>query len=161
MVVLTDFWLGSAVPPFLVSHAVVGGVFGHGVFYTSVSRDNMTSVSPAANIAPAFVVCGNNDDRGSPGQQSRPLIIDIARLNWTRLRELGAPEIATRISQYQMAYRLQASVPGLTDLSDEPARVPEAHGPDVRQPGTYTYNCLMARRLVERGVRFVQLIHAG
>jgi hypothetical protein len=91
----------------------------------------------------------------------RGLLDDIARLNEIRLRELGDPEIATRISQYEMAYRMQASVPELTDLSSEPTRVLEMYGPDVRQPGTYAYNCLMARRLIERGVRFVQLMHAG
>src|SRR5205085_6005555 len=89
------------------------------------------------------------------------LLDDVARLNEIRQRELGDPEIATRIAQYEMAYRMQTSVPELTDLSREPARVLEMYGPDVRQPGTYAYNCLMARRLVERGVRFVQLMHAG
>src|SRR5262249_49860170 len=101
----------------------------------------------------------------NPDGLSRPmrrgLLDDVARLNELHLRDLGDPEIATRIAQYEMAYRMQASVPGLTDLSNEPARVLEMYGPDVRQPGTYAYNCLMARRLVERGVRFVQLMHAG
>jgi hypothetical protein len=101
----------------------------------------------------------------NPDGLSRPmrrgLLDDVARLNAIRLRDLGDPEIATRISQYEMAYRMQASVPELTDLSREPAHVLQMYGPDVRQPGTYAYNCLMARRLVERGVRFVQLMHAG
>jgi hypothetical protein len=91
----------------------------------------------------------------------RGMLDDIAHLNDIRLRELGDPEIATRISQYEMAYRMQASVPDLTDLSREPARVLDMYGPDVHTPGTYAYNCLMARRLIERGVRFVQLMHAG
>jgi hypothetical protein len=86
---------------------------------------------------------------------------DLARLNALHLRDFGDPEIATRIAQYEMAYRMQASVPELTDLSREPASVLDMYGPDVRQPGTYAYNCLMARRLVERGVRFVQVMHAG
>jgi hypothetical protein len=101
----------------------------------------------------------------NPDGMSRPmrrgLLDDIARLNEIRLRELGDPEIGTRIAQYEMAYRMQASVPGLTDFSREPARVLDMYGPDVRQPGTYAYNCLMARRLIERGVRYVQLMHAG
>jgi Protein of unknown function (DUF1501) len=101
----------------------------------------------------------------NPDGMSRPmrrgLLDDIARLNEMHLRELGDPEIATRIAQYEMAYRMQASVPGLTDLSNEPARVLDMYGPDVRQPGTFAHNCLMARRLVERGVRCVQLMHAG
>jgi hypothetical protein len=98
---------------------------------------------------------------GMSRQLRRGLLDDVARLNEVHLRDLGDPEIATRISQYEMAYRMQASVPELTDLSREPAHVLEMYGPDVRQPGTYAYNCLLARRLVERGVRFVQLMHAG
>jgi hypothetical protein len=91
----------------------------------------------------------------------RGMLDDIARLNELHLRDYGDPEIATRITQYEMAYRMQASVPELTDLSREPASVLDRYGPDVRTPGTFAYNCLMARRLVERGVRFVQLMHAG
>ena len=101
----------------------------------------------------------------NPAGMSRPMrrgmLDDIARLNDLHLRDYGDPEIATRITQYEMAYRMQASVPELTDLSREPASVLERYGPDVRTPGTFAYNCLMARRLVERGVRFVQLMHAG
>jgi hypothetical protein len=101
----------------------------------------------------------------NPEGMSRPmrrgLLDDIARLNEMHLRDFGDPEIATRIAQYEMAYRMQASVPELTDLSNEPTNVLESYGPDVRTPGTFAYNCLMARRLVERGVRFVQLMHAG
>src|ERR1041384_1379782 len=77
------------------------------------------------------------------------------------LREFGDPEISTRIAQYEMAYKMQASVPELTDLSSEPQSVLEMYGPDVKRQGSYAYNCLMARRLAERGVRFVQLMHAG
>jgi hypothetical protein len=101
----------------------------------------------------------------NPDGLSRPMrrgqLDDIARLNALHLRELGDPEIATRITQYEMAYRMQASVPELTELSREPERVLQMYGPDVCVPGTYAYNCLTARRLVERGVRFVQLMHAG
>ena len=86
---------------------------------------------------------------------------DLARLNELKRAECGDPEIATRIAQYEMAFRMQASVPDLTDLSREPKSVFDLYGPDARQPGTYAYNCLMARRLVERGVRCVQLMHAG
>lgn len=91
----------------------------------------------------------------------RGILDDLARLNEIKLRESGDPEIATRIAQYEMAYRMQASVPELTDLSREPEHVLEMYGPDVRQQGSYAYNCLMARRLAERGVRFIQLMHAG
>jgi hypothetical protein len=102
-----------------------------------------------------------SDPDGMSRQMRRGLLDDLARLNQIHLRDFGDPEIATRISQYEMAYRMQTSIPELTDLSSEPARVLEMYGPDVRQPGTYAYNCLMARRLVERGVPFVQLMHAG
>ncbi len=91
----------------------------------------------------------------------RHYLDDLARLNQIKLRDFGDPEIATRIAQYEMAYRMQTSVPELTDLSTEPEHIFEAYGPDSRQPGTYAANCLLARRLVERGVRFVQLFHRG
>jgi hypothetical protein len=69
--------------------------------------------------------------------------------------------ISTRIAQYEMAYRMQASVPELTDLSKEPERIFELYGPESRTPGTFAANCLLARRLAERGVRFIQLFHRG
>jgi hypothetical protein len=91
----------------------------------------------------------------------RGLLDDIARINEHKLHDFGDPEIATRIAQYEMAFKMQASVPELTDLSREPRSVLEMYGPQVREPGTFAYNCLMARRLVERGVRCVQVMHAG
>ncbi len=98
---------------------------------------------------------------GMSREMRRGLLDDIAQLNELKLRDFGDPEIATRIAQYEMAYRMQASVPELTDLSDETQETLAMYGPDVTQPGTFAYNCLMARRLAERGVRFVQLMHAG
>jgi hypothetical protein len=65
------------------------------------------------------------------------------------------------MAQYEMAFRMQTSVPELTDVSSEPEHIFDLYGPDARQPGTYAYNCLLARRLAERGVRFVQLFHRG
>jgi hypothetical protein len=91
----------------------------------------------------------------------RGLLDDIRSLNEMKLAEFGDPEIATRIAQYEMAYRMQASVPELADFSDEPKHVIDSYGPDVTRQGSFAYNCLMARRLVERGVRFVQCFHAG
>ncbi len=91
----------------------------------------------------------------------RQMLDDIARINERKLAEFGDPEIATRLAQYEMAFRMQASVPELTDLSDEPASVLERYGPAVREQGSFAWNCLMARRMIERGVRFVQLMHAG
>ena len=89
------------------------------------------------------------------------MLDDLAALNEKRAQEVGDPEIRTRIAQYEMAYRMQTSVPELTDLSTEPEHVLESYGPDVRRKGSFAYNCLMARRLVERGTRFVQVMHAG
>jgi hypothetical protein len=91
----------------------------------------------------------------------RRMLDDLARLNDIKLREIGDPEIATRIAQYEMAFRMQASVPELTDLSGEPRHVFDLYGPDARKPGTFAANCLLARRLAERGVRFIQLFHRG
>jgi hypothetical protein len=91
----------------------------------------------------------------------RGILDDVAQINQLKLQEFGDPEIATRISQYEMAYRMQMSVPELTDLSKEPQSILDMYGPDVKRQGSYAYNCLMARRLAERGVRFVQLMHAG
>jgi hypothetical protein len=82
-------------------------------------------------------------------------------MNEMALHEAGDPEIATRIAQYEMAYRMQMSVPELTDFSKEPKHVLDMYGPDVHRQGSFAYNCLMARRLAERGVRFTQLMHAG
>ncbi len=91
----------------------------------------------------------------------RRMLDDLAALNQMRLAEVGDPEIGTRIAQYEMAYRMQASVPELTDFSKEPKHVFDLYGPEARKPGTYAANCLLARRLVERGARFVQLFHRG
>lgn len=91
----------------------------------------------------------------------RKTLDHLGELNRLRLAETGDPEIETRIAQYEMAFRMQTSVPELTDVSDEPESTFALYGDDARKPGTYAYNCLMARRLSERGVRFVQLFHRG
>jgi len=91
----------------------------------------------------------------------RDMLDDLARMNELKLAQVGDPEISTRIAQYEMAFRMQTSVPELTDVSNEPAHVFDLYGPDARKPGTYAYNCLIARRLAERDVRFVQLYHMG
>ena len=91
----------------------------------------------------------------------RRILDDLAQLNRIKLAEFGDPEIATRIAQYEMAYRMQTSVPELTDVSNEPRHVFEMYGPESQKPGTFAANCLLARRLCERGVRFVQLFHRG
>jgi len=91
----------------------------------------------------------------------RRMLDTLAQLNRQRYQQVLDPEINTRIAQYEMAYRMQSSVPELTDISDEPANVLEMYGPDVHKPGTFSANCLLARRLAERGVKFVQVFIRG
>jgi hypothetical protein len=98
---------------------------------------------------------------GMSRQVRRGILDDLTRLNELRWQEIGDPEIATRISQYEMAYRMQMSVPELTDFSTETRETLDSYGPDVERQGSFAYNCLMARRLAERGVKFIQLMHAG
>ncbi|MFP6904215.1 MAG: DUF1501 domain-containing protein, partial [Verrucomicrobiota bacterium] len=102
-----------------------------------------------------------SNPEGMKPELRRGLLDDLAELNQLKYQEAGDPEIQTRIAQYEMAYRMQTSVPELTDFSDEPEHVLALYGPQVREPGTFAYNCLMARRLAERGVPFVQCMHAG
>jgi hypothetical protein len=102
-----------------------------------------------------------SDPPGMSREVRRDLLDGIARLNRVRLEVTGDPEIATRIAQYEMAFRMQSSVPELTDLTKESKATLEMYGPDVERRGSYAYNCLMARKLAERGVRFVQLMHSG
>jgi hypothetical protein len=98
---------------------------------------------------------------GYDASARRRMLDDLARLNQEQFAAQGDPEIDTRIRQYEMAYRMQTSVPELTDFSNEPESILEMYGPDVRKRGTYAYNCLLARRLAERDVRFIQLFHMG
>lgn len=93
---------------------------------------------------------------------SRRQVLDVlAQMNDMRLDDFGDPEIRSRISQYEMAYKMQTSVPEVTDLSSEPDEIFELYGEDARKPGTYAANCLLARRMAERDVKFVQLYHMG
>jgi hypothetical protein len=102
-----------------------------------------------------------NDPKGVRREDRRKVLDMIADLNCREAEASGDSEVLARIAQYEMAYRMQASVPELTDLSKESGAALEMYGPDVRKPGTYAYNCLMARRMAERGVRFIQLYHRG
>jgi hypothetical protein len=98
---------------------------------------------------------------GIDAETRRRQLDDLAKLNELKLKEQGDPEIAARTAQYEMAFRMQSSVPELTDISQEPQNILDRYGPDAKKPGTFAYNCLLARRLAERGVRFVQLFHRG
>lgn len=102
-----------------------------------------------------------NDTPGIDRSNRRAMLNDLAALNRIRFRETGDPEIETRISQYEMAFRMQAAAPEVVDLSNESVETFELYGPDAKVPGSYAYNCLLARRMAERGVRFIQLFHRG
>jgi uncharacterized protein (DUF1501 family) len=91
----------------------------------------------------------------------RDMLNDQRDLNRRSHQRIGDPEIETRIAQYELAFRMQTSVPELADVSSEPEHIFDLYGPDARQPGTFAANCLLARRLAERGVRFIQLFHIG
>ena len=102
-----------------------------------------------------------SNPKGVSKEIRRDMMDGLSQLNQLKKGRVGDPEISTRISQYEMAFRMQTSIPELTDLSDEPQHVLDMYGPSVKIQGTFAYNCIMARRLVERGTRSVQVMHAG
>jgi hypothetical protein len=102
-----------------------------------------------------------HNPEGMSSAQRRVLLDDIQAMNASHLSDYGDPEIDARIAQYEMSYKMQVSVPDLLDFSNEPKSGIEKYGPDALVKGTFANNCLIARRLLERGVRFVQLMHSG
>lgn len=102
-----------------------------------------------------------NNPPGVSRESRRAMLDSIATINQARFAETGDPEIEARIAQYEMAFRMQTSVPDLTDLSGEPDHVRDLYGPDADKPGSFAYNCILARRMAERGVPFIQLFHRG
>jgi hypothetical protein len=102
-----------------------------------------------------------SDPPGLTRDRRRNLLDGLAALNEHHYQRAGDPEIETRIAQYEMAFRMQASVPDLVDTASEPDYIHELYGEDSRKPGTFSANCLLARRLAERHVRFIQLYHRG
>ena len=102
-----------------------------------------------------------NNPEGMPVAMRRRMLDALSGMNQIEHERLGDPETSVRIAQYEMAFRMQSSVPELTDLSKEPASVYDLYGEDARKPGTFAHSCLMARRLAERGVRFTQIYHRG
>ncbi len=102
-----------------------------------------------------------NNPQGVAPEGRRRMLDKLAQLNQMYLDEVGDPEIVTRIAQYEMAYRMQTSVPEVMDISKEPDWVYKLYGPDSMIPGTYAANCILARRLAERDVKFIQLYHMG
>ena len=102
-----------------------------------------------------------SNSAGYTRDRRRTMLDTVQQLNREHFAETHDPEIVARIEQYEMAFRMQATVPELADLSHESARVLDRYGPEVHKPGTYASNCILARRLAERGVRFIQLYHRG
>lgn len=98
---------------------------------------------------------------GIDARRRRAMLDDVAQLNRLAFDQHQNTETLARIDQYEMAYRMQSAVPELADLSTEPAGLFERYGPESKKPGTYAANCILARRLAERGVRFIQLYHRG
>ena len=102
-----------------------------------------------------------NNPAGVTGAGRRNMLDRLAELHHLQFEDLGDPEINTRVAQYEMAYRMQTSVPEVMDIAHEPEDVLDLYGADARKPGTFAANCLLARRLAERDVRFIQLYHQG
>jgi len=101
------------------------------------------------------------DPKGINAMSRRKMIDKIASLNEMQLRKFGDPEITSRISQYEMAYKMQTSVPDIMNVDNEPDHIYKMYGPESMKPGTFAANALLARRLAEKGVRFIQLYHMG
>jgi hypothetical protein len=161
-----SYGLGSAndtLPSFCVMTSVSKGTSCGQIFYdfywgSGFLPSRFQGVKFRGSSDPVLYL--NNPD-GVSSSMRRKWLDDISKLNELKLADYGDPEIATRIAQYEMAYKMQSSVPELTDFSDETEATLALYGPQVKEPGTFAYNCLMARRLAERGVGFVQLMHAG
>jgi hypothetical protein len=147
-VVLTPTWSAKA-----AAQALFTRMWSSGFLQTSYSGVALRSVGD-----PVLYI---QNPPGVKADDRRAMLNVLSQLNERQFRELGDPEIQTRISQYEMAFRMQSSVPELVDLSTESKATLEAYGPDVTTPGTFAASALLARRLVERGVRVVQLLHRG
>lgn len=157
-----SYGLGSMnenLPCFVVLHSTVNGGFGGQALYARLWGAGFLStrhqgVSLRSTGDPVLYL--SNPEGMSEGMRRR-MLDELAKLNRHRYKEVGDPEIQSRIAQYEMAYRMQTSVPELADISDEPQHVLDMYGPDVKTPGTFAANCLLARRMAERGVRFTQV----
>jgi hypothetical protein len=153
--------LNSDLPTFVV---LVAKPSGSGQPQPISSRIWSSGYLPGEHAGVSFRSAGDpilyiQNPPGVPTTLRRASLDGVQKLNARLLAELGDPETATRIAQYEMAYRMQASVPELTDLSAEPAATFALYGDNAKKPGTFANTALMARRLVERGVRFVQIYH--
>jgi len=151
--------LNQNLPAFMVLHSTVNGSFGGQALYSRLWGSGFLStrhqgVSLRSTGDPVLYL--SNPD-GMSESMRRRMLDELMLLNTQRFDEVGDPEIQSRITQYEMAYRMQTSVPELTDISGESRQTLELYGPDVSTPGTFAANCLLARRMAERGVRFTQI----
>ena len=147
-VVLTPTWSSKA-----AAQALFTRMWSSGFLPTK-----LTGVALRAQGDPVLYL--PNPD-GVDADDRRTMLDALGKLNQRGFENFGDPEIQTRIAQYEMAFRMQTSVPELTDISREPREILDLYGPEVRKPGTFAAGALLARRLVERGVRTVQLLHRG
>ena len=147
-VVLTPTWSSGA-----AAQALFSRMWSSGFLPTSYTGVALRSVGD-----PVLYV---QNPPGVDATDRRIMLDALGKLNRRNFEQLGDPEIQTRISQYEMAFRMQASVPDLTDLSKESQRTWDLYGPKAKEPGTYAYNCLMARRMAERNVRCIQVYERG
>ncbi len=135
---------------------------GQGVYSKLWSNGFLDSVHQGVQFSSGEnpVLYLNNHD-GIDKNDRRKMLDVLAQLNEESFKETNDPEIQAKIQQYELAYRMQTAVPAVTDLSKEPEDIIKLYGPDCLVPGTYAANCLLARKLSENGVRFVQLYHQG
>ncbi len=135
---------------------------GQGVYSKLWSNGFLDSIHQGVQFSSGEnpVLYLNNPD-GMDKADRRKMLDKLAELNEESYKEFGDPEINTKIQQYEMAYRMQTAVPEITDMSKEPESIIKLYGPDCLVPGTFAGNCLLARKLSENGVRFVQLYHQG
>ena len=155
--------MNQNLPAFVVLHSTVGGSFGGQALYSRLWGAGFLStryqgVSLRSTGDPVLYL---SNPEGMSEKMRRRMLDQLSRLNNDRYNAVGDPEIQSRIAQYEMAYRMQTSVPELNDLSDESQATLDRYGPDVLKPGSFARNCLLARRLAERDVRFIQLFHRG
>ena len=161
-----SYGLGSEadnLPPFVVMTSVSKGTTCGQIFYDFYWGSGFL---PSKHQGVKFHAGGDpvlylSNPPGMSRRTRRGILDDLNKLNGLQLDRVGDPEIATRMAQYEMAYKMQSSVPDLADFSDEPQHVLDMYGPQVLERGSFAHNCLMSRRLIERGVRFVQVMHAG
>lgn len=157
-----SYGLGSMnenLPAFMVLHSTVNGGFGGQALYARLWGSGFLStrhqgVSLRSTGDPVLYL---SNPKGMTDAMRRKMLDRLTSLNRQRYAEVGDPEIQSRIAQYEMAYRMQTSVPELTDISKESQHTLDMYGPEVKKPGTFAANCLLARRLAERGVRFTQV----